>query len=189
MVNNKLTTNIKPGRSLFVYNIRIVLNSIRTFLYFKIKRPWVKYNGMVRIPWDVVLISPHKNIAIGNRVQFGKGCFVQCDIEFGNDILMARKVSFVGKDDHKTNIVGEKIWDSPRGDSYKTIVRNDVWIGYGVIVMAGVEIGEGSIIAAGSLVTKDVSPYSIYGGVPAKLIKKRFSDEELSEHKRLLNID
>ena len=58
-------------------------------------------------------------------------------------------------------------------------IGNDVWIGCNVLIMAGITIGDGSIIAAGSVVTKDVEPYTIVGGVPAKIIKKRFSDSEI----------
>lgn len=58
-------------------------------------------------------------------------------------------------------------------------VGNDVWIGYDVKIMSGVRIGNGSIIAAGSVVTKNVEPYSIVGGIPAKMIKKRFSDRDI----------
>lgn len=61
-------------------------------------------------------------------------------------------------------------WDN-KGD---IIIGNDVWIGYEAVIMAGVHIGDGAIIAARAVVTKDVSPYTIAGGVPAKEIKKRF---------------
>lgn len=59
------------------------------------------------------------------------------------------------------------------------IIGNDVWIGTGVTILSGVKIGDGSVIAANALVTKDISPYSIVGGIPAKTIKKRFSDEKI----------
>ncbi len=58
-----------------------------------------------------------------------------------------------------------------------TVVGNDVWIGAGVTVMPGVHIGDGAIIAAHSVVTKDVAPYAIVGGNPARLIRKRFGDD------------
>ena len=67
----------------------------------------------------------------------------------------------------------------------KTIIGNDVWIGDSAILMDGITIGDGAIIGAGAVVTKDVAPYSIVVGVPAKEIKKRFSDEEI---KKLLEI-
>lgn len=66
------------------------------------------------------------------------------------------------------------------------IIGDDVWIGIRCIIMSGVKIGKGSIIAAGSVVTKDVPPYSIVGGIPAKVIKYRFSDEIIN---KLSNFD
>lgn len=60
-------------------------------------------------------------------------------------------------------------------------IGNDVWIGEHVRILSGVTIGNGSIIAAGSIVTKDVPEYSIYGGVPAKLIRKRFSNDQINQ--------
>lgn len=61
------------------------------------------------------------------------------------------------------------------------IIGNDVWIGMNSIIMRGVEIGDGSIIAAGSVVTSDVLPYSIVGGVPAKHIRYRFKEEQIEK--------
>ena len=63
-------------------------------------------------------------------------------------------------------------WDN-RGD---IIIGNDVWIGYEAVIMAGVHIGDGAIIGARAVVTKDVPPYTIVGGVPARAIRKRFDD-------------
>lgn len=59
------------------------------------------------------------------------------------------------------------------------VIGNDVWIGDSVIILEGVTIGDGAIIAAGSVVTKDIQPYSIVGGIPARLIKYRFSEKEI----------
>lgn len=56
----------------------------------------------------------------------------------------------------------------------RTVVGNDVWLGHGVVVLPGVTIGDGAVVAAGAVVTKDVSPYTIVGGVPANVIKERF---------------
>lgn len=60
-----------------------------------------------------------------------------------------------------------------------TIIGHDVWIGFEALIMPGIKIGDGSVIASRAVVTKDVEPYSIVGGNPAKLIKKRFSDKDI----------
>ena len=68
-------------------------------------------------------------------------------------------------------------WDN-KGD---IIVGNDVWIGYEAVILSGVTIGDGAVIGARAVVTKDVPPYTIVGGVPAKPIKKRFSEENIKK--------
>lgn len=65
--------------------------------------------------------------------------------------------------------------------SKTTYVGNDVWIGHGAVIKAGVKIGHGAVVAAGAVVTKDIEPYSVVGGCPAKLIKKRFSADIIQE--------
>lgn len=67
-------------------------------------------------------------------------------------------------------------WDN-KGD---IVIGNDVWIGFEVVIMAGVHIGNGAIIGARAVVTKDVAPYTIVGGVPARAIRKRFDDATIS---------
>lgn len=66
------------------------------------------------------------------------------------------------------------------------VIEEDVWCGANVNIMKGVTIGRGSIVAAGAVVTKSCSPYSIIGGVPAKFIKKKFTEEQIREHERIL---
>lgn len=75
--------------------------------------------------------------------------------------------------EHCNNLKGHP---STKGD---VNIGNDVWIGFGATIMSGVTIGNGSVIAANSLLTKDVGPYQIWGGNPARLIKKRFTDREI----------
>lgn len=70
-----------------------------------------------------------------------------------------------------------KAWDN-KGD---IIIGNDVWIGYEAVILAGVTIGDGAIIASRAVVTKDVPPYTIVGGVPAKIIKKRFDERTIDK--------
>lgn len=176
-----LDNNTVPGRLKIVTAIRRVANSIRSVYMLDFRYSWVRWGGaktLVRIPLSTALWSPHKDVTFGDRVQFGQNCRIQCDIQFGNSILMANNVAFVGKDDHNIDIPGKTIWNSGRGDSKKTFVGNDVWIGHGAIIVAGVSIGDGAIVAAGSVVVKDVEPCTIVGGNPARFIRNRFSTEE-----------
>ena len=75
-----------------------------------------------------------------------------------------------------TSYTSEKLFDE---SSPQTTIGNDVWIGARATILSGIKIGDGAIIAAGAVVTKDVEPYTIVGGVPAKPIKKRFTDEQI----------
>lgn len=72
-------------------------------------------------------------------------------------------------------------WDN-KGD---IVIGNDVWIGYEAVILSGVTIGDGAIIGTRAVVTKDIPPYTIVGGVPAKIIRKRYSDEIISELLRI----
>lgn len=120
-------------------------------------------------------------VSIGCRSFIGPECWLQCKVNIGNFVMLAGRVAAVGGD-HLFDIVGVPIIEAGR-DKIKTIrICDDVWIGYGAILLHGITIGEGAIVAAGAIVTKDVPPYSIVGGVPAKLLKMRFSDEDIEKH-------
>lgn len=116
---------------------------------------------------------------LGDKLIIGKFCAIAKGIEFVMNGANHRMCSVTT---YPFNIMGhgwEKsaptLDDLPlKGD---TIVGNDVWIGQNVTVMPGVHIGDGAIIAANSLVAKDVPPYHIAGGNPCKIIKKRFEDD------------
>ena len=109
-------------------------------------------------------------------------------LKIGHFCSIAPYVAFMLSADHYTNrissypfkvkVLGEKMEGVSKGD---IVVDDDVWIGYGATIMSGVHIGQGAVVAAGAVVTKDVPPYSIVGGVPAKVIKFRFEQELIEE--------
>ncbi len=84
--------------------------------------------------------------------------------------------------DKNENVMNLEIVDR---NSFDTVIGNDVWIGYNALILSGVNIGDGAIIGAGSVVTKDVPAYAIVGGNPAKIIRKRFSDQKIEALLRL----
>jgi acetyltransferase-like isoleucine patch superfamily enzyme len=182
----RLTTNARTDRLLFTLLIRRGANWLRTTLYFWIRCRYARRHGLVRIPWSVSIYAPDKIVELGDCVQFGPRCVVQCNIRFGKHVLIAGNVAFVGRGDHRFDVVGMTTWESPRGASEVTIVEDDVWIGYGAIVLSGITIGRGSVVAAGAVVTSDVERYSIVAGVPAREMAKRFSKEESQRHEELL---
>ena len=168
--------NMPIGSSRFSFVVRWLLNNLRTLYLFNFKYSWVKYNGFVRVMPGVEFVR--FDIEIGHNVQFGKSTLVSCDITFGNNVLIASGVSFIDKMDHDFSVVGTPMWNTGRRPSEKTIIGSDVWIGAGSIILAGVKVGDGAIIAAGSVVTKDVQSCEIWGGVPARKIKNRFNTEK-----------
>lgn len=143
----------------------------------------------------VVLWAKHR-IEFGNNCYIGRYSQIECDATIGNNLLCANNVAFIGKYDHNFKHIGvpirlaSQIMDkdySWKGLDSKVVIKDDVWIGYGSIILSGVVVGKGAIIAAGSVVVKDVKPYSIVGGNPAKFIKKRFTEQEIIEHESGIN--
>lgn len=114
-------------------------------------------------------------------------------LKIGNFCSIGPEVCFILSADHylnkissfpfKVKCIGEELEGVSKGD---IVVDDDVWIGYGATIMSGVHIGQGAIVAAGAVVSKDVPPYSIVGGVPAKVIKYRFPQDMINE---LLKVD
>lgn len=166
-------TNTVRGESRLLSSVRLALNRIRTWWKFHIRFPWVKYHGFVRVLRHVTF-AKNMDIVVGDHVQFGPYTDVACDVHFGNYVLMGARVSFAGRRDHQFDIPGKRIWDGERVDCGTTVIGDDVWIGTGSIILSGVHVGDGAIIAAGSVVTKDIPPYEIWGGNPAVRIKNRF---------------
>lgn len=109
-------------------------------------------------------------------VFIGKDCIIYPRVTIGAYTMLAHNVSIIGGD-HEYSKVGIPIIFSGRQKIKPTRIGVDCWVGAYSIIMCGVTIGDGCIIAAGSVVTKDVEPYSVYGGVPAKKIKDRFSSK------------
>ncbi len=129
-----------------------------------------------------------KDLIAEEFVYIGPLCLVGPRVELGAYTMLAPRVVFVG-DDHVFEVPEVPTIFSGRPEVRKTKVGRDVWIGANCVIMAGVTIGPGAIIAAGSVVTKDVPACEIHGGVPAKRIKNRFKTEQEKEsHLKYLNL-
>ena len=124
---------------------------------------------------------------IGDKLVIGKFCAIAKGVQF---IMNGANHKLSGFSTFPFYIFGngwEKAMPQPEDLPFKgdTIIGNDVWIGYKALIMPGVKIGNGAIISSQSVVTKDVPANTIVGGNPAKVIKKRFSDEIVCELEKL----
>lgn len=165
---------------------------IRTKVAVFGKKHYLKYGVGLHVGKNSRLWAPSRLI-IGKNVYIGKNVHIECDCEIGDYCLIANQVAFVGKHDHDFRAVGYPVRFSPWAGSHKLdsgsanekiIVGQDVWIGYGAILLTGITVGKGAIISAGSLVVKDVEPYSIVGGVPVKTLGSRFTETEIKIHEK-----
>lgn len=171
------------------------LKKIRIYLIAKIKyKSKLQYGKNFSFGRGTTFYARH-NIKIGNDVYIGKYCSIESDAIIGNGVLIANHVGIIGKYDHNYECIGQYIRNAPwigdddynwKGINKKVIIEDDVWIGFGSIVFSGVNIGKGAVIAAGSVVTKDIEPYSIVGGIPAKKIGTRFNESQIKQHELIL---
>jgi len=163
-----------------------IIKAIRDLILVKVIWRRYKIGKGFHAGARVQLWSKH-NMVIGKNFYIGRDSLIECDAIIGNDVILANRVALIGRYDHNYQQIGmpvrraSQIRDPDytwKGLDMKVVIGDDVWIGYGTIVLSGVTIGNGSIIAAGSVVTKDIEPYSIYAGTPARKITERFNSQE-----------
>tara|TARA_B100001059_G_scaffold99509_1_gene99094 strand:+ start:13020 stop:13679 length:660 start_codon:yes stop_codon:yes gene_type:complete len=188
-------------RGFIVRFIKIAIDGARDFKNRKrfssaIIDEGCSFNNKTKLGYNSRVLSNCvlNNSELGSFSYVGKNCLIQNTI-IGKYCSIANNVS-IGLGKHPTkhfttsplfykrnntfkiNLVDK---DLEFSEYKKTIVENDVWIGYGAIVMDGIKISNGSIIGAGSIVTKDIPPYAIAVGIPAKIIKFRFDNNKIDK--------
>lgn len=154
-----------------------------------IKRFYYRHKYGLKNISKTCLVANHCNVAkdleAGDYSFVGEYCRIYPKVHIGRFTMLANDVQIIGADHNYKNAYLPIIF-SGREALNDTFIGEDVWIGARSIVMTGVKIGDGAIIAAGSVVTRDVEPYAVYAGVPAKKIKDRFTPEEIIEHRKVL---
>lgn len=124
-----------------------------------------------------VFFGNGRNIRIGDYSGIGMNARIQGPLQIGSHCMMGPDVLIYTRG-HNTEDVEVPMMFQGDTTEKKVIIEDDVWIGARAILLPGVRIGRGSIVAAGAVVTKDVEPYTVVGGVPAVIIKNRRSKEE-----------
>ena len=176
---------MKTIAKLFIFLLR-VLKRINMLIMI----PAFKKHGRKFI-FDPTDFFSYSNIEIGNYVSIGKGATFlasESKIIIGDKVLFGPNVTIVGGN-HNTSVVGKFIYDVLEKrdiDDQDIIIEDDIWVGSNVVILKGVRLFRGCVIGAGSVVTKDIPPYSIALGVPAKVKSFRFSPEEILFHEEKL---
>jgi acetyltransferase-like isoleucine patch superfamily enzyme len=163
---------------------------------------YVNKSALLHAPVDIA-----DNVTVYNKCEIGKfsyinvGCVLYANVKLGKFCSLGRNVE-IGLANHPVDFLSSHPFQlndalfkkEPGYSSLKkikwefhpeTVIGNDVWIGAKACINSGINIGDGAIIAAGAVVNKDVEPYTIVGGVPAKVIRKRFSTQQCTELLRL----
>lgn len=168
---------IKQFDSLYYFLRRIIM----------FKRKWAL--GLSKIGKDCYIANNQrfisKDLSLGDFAYIGPLSTIYPKVSIGRFCLIAPEVAIIGAD-HSFSEVGVPTCFAGREELPRTLIGEDVWIGQRAIIKVGVHIGDGAIVAAGSVVTKDVEPYTIVGGNPAKFIRNRFEESQIVEHRNKL---
>lgn len=129
--------------------------------------------GKRSIFYPGIWIAPGRNLVVGDDVDFALDVLITSSggVEIGDRTLIGYRVQILSAN-HSIPKGSEKIFEAGH-DLAKVTIGKDVWIGGNSMILPGVTIGDGAVVAGGSVVNKDVPPYTIVGGIPAKIIKKR----------------
>lgn len=141
--------------------------------------------------FDPGSLIKYENVEIGNDVFIGPGANLAASnskIIFGNKIMLGPNVTIISGN-HNTSLIGEYMYDVKEKrleDDQDIVIEDDIWIGSRAIILKGVHLCRGCIVAAGSVVTHNAPPYTVIAGIPAKVISLRFSIENILRHEKEL---
>ncbi len=179
-------SKITPNK--FNWLLRALPNFLWPLKVMLIKKSLKKTGYRFRVGPKCQLFD-HRLIEIGDNVFIGDGSIITTvvPVKIGNNVMFGPEVMLIGGD-HKIDVVGQPMsLVKDRGLNFPITLEDDVWLGARTVVLKGVTIGEGAVVGACSLVSKNILPYSINVGQPAKLIRCRFNYADLKKHLTQVN--
>lgn len=165
----------------------MIINLLRKIYYFNSIRKFKCIGKNVILSKGGVFIHPEE-ISLGSNIFIARNFHISAkNLSIGNNVMIGPNL-VIECTNHKYNKIGVSMFEYQNEKEVGfVVIENDVWIGANVTILPNVIIREGCIIGAGSVVTKEMPPYSICVGNPCVPIKKRFSDIELKEHLQKIN--
>lgn len=167
-----------------------IISDIKRRFINKYKLSKFKKHGL-KCYLDGSVVATAQNISLGDNVYIGPGATLlssEAEIKIGSSVMLGPNVTIV-TGTHRIDVVGKNmidVKDKRSIDDEDVIIEDDVWIGAGAIILKGVTISKGSVIAAGTMVTKSTPPYSVVRQRLERVERRRFSEDDLREHIRLL---
>lgn len=170
--------------------LHLIVDIILTFCY---KKQMISCGHHVTFKPSTSNIKGIENMSFGNYVRIHKYATIfssDAKLIIGNKVALGPKVTIM-TGNHATDTIGTYMWDvhdKKDGLDKDVIIEDEIWVGSNVTILSGAHISRGCVIAAGAIVNKYIPPYSIVGGVPAKVLKYRFTPEQIIEHEKALYV-
>ena len=170
--------------------LHLIVDIILTFCY---KKQMISCGHHVTFKPSTSNIKGIENMSFGNYVRIHKYATIfssDAKLIIGNKVALGPKVTIM-TGNHATDTIGTFMWDvhdKKDGLDKDVIIEDEIWVGSNVTILSGAHISRGCVIAAGAIVNKYIPPYSIVGGVPAKVLKYRFTPEQIIEHEKALYV-
>lgn len=159
---------LKVGYGCFIYNCDFELYNT---IYSWVSLSQVSLGDFTYIGKECSI----SNCSIGKYCSVGPGVKIGLGTHPTNSFVSTHPIFYSTRKQAQISFVQKELFCEIK----KIVIGNDVWVGANTVIVDGVKIGDGAIIGAGSVITNDVEPFAIVGGVPGKLIRKRFSDNEI----------
>jgi len=171
---------------------KFLISCFYHFLVNPIKKSMLKSCGN-NVSLEHGVKMDYHNVKLGNDIHIGENNRFMCTLAqviIGDHVMFGPDVLLV-TGNHRVNIIGKYMTEITNAEKFEEddediILEGDNWIGARSIILKGVVISEGAIVAAGAVVTKNVPPYAIVGGVPAKVLGYRMSTDQIAKHKQML---